>query len=223
VPAGHNRLSGVVPECPVSPDLEGPWEIYTFHDEQKARDTWRAPVSPYFHSIDAYGRIAAKGIANRPEHLDRLMALKPPAFRPTRLGSSLRSAERRDDPWNSSHGTTVVWRHRRGWRRPGNEPQALCRQYAASRAGGWDGPRQPHACPSEGMGYAHMWSRWTDDAMGLPLRIDGGMPFERVQHVWMHRYSQGLQLLESRKRIWELLLVFSVLLLFRLAGLLAVL
>jgi hypothetical protein len=70
----------------VSPDVEGPWEIYTFHHEQSAREMWRAPVSPYFHVIDSLGRIAAKGIANRPEHLDRLLALKPTGLPADTLG-----------------------------------------------------------------------------------------------------------------------------------------
>jgi hypothetical protein len=57
------------------------WESYRFHDETQARKHWRAPVSPYFHVIDEFGRIAAKGIANRPEHLDRLLQLAPTPVR----------------------------------------------------------------------------------------------------------------------------------------------
>ena len=34
-------------------DVEGKWEIYAFHDELETRKLWRAPVSPYFHVIDA--------------------------------------------------------------------------------------------------------------------------------------------------------------------------
>lgn len=40
------------------------WEIYSYHDETKTRDTWRAPVSPYFHLIDSNGVVLAKGVAN---------------------------------------------------------------------------------------------------------------------------------------------------------------
>lgn len=57
------------------------WEIYRFHDEDRARAAWRAPVSPYFHLLDSDGRVVAKGLANRSEHLDRLLVLRPPAFR----------------------------------------------------------------------------------------------------------------------------------------------
>lgn len=57
------------------------WEIYKYHDEDKARGVWRAPVSPYFHLINAQGTIIEKGIANAPEHLDRLLQLAPAAFR----------------------------------------------------------------------------------------------------------------------------------------------
>lgn len=63
------------------PEVLGSWEVYRFHDQVGTRKAWRAPVSPYFHLIDAHGRIAAKGIANRPEHLDRLLALRPPGIR----------------------------------------------------------------------------------------------------------------------------------------------
>ncbi len=57
------------------------WESYRFHDEKAARADWRAPVSPYFHLIDAFGRVAAKGVANRPAHLDRLLSLPPAGVR----------------------------------------------------------------------------------------------------------------------------------------------
>jgi len=53
------------------------WESYRFHDEEKARADWRAPVSPYFYVIDEFSRIMAKGVANRSEHLDRLLDLPP--------------------------------------------------------------------------------------------------------------------------------------------------
>ncbi|MCP9486401.1 MAG: hypothetical protein MSC30_11110 [Gaiellaceae bacterium MAG52_C11] len=53
------------------------WELYRFHDEAKARNLWRAPVSPYFYAINADGRIVAKGVANHPDHLDRLLTLAP--------------------------------------------------------------------------------------------------------------------------------------------------
>lgn len=55
-------------------DVVGSWELYRFHDEAAARKVWRAPVSPYFHLIDSDRRIVAKGVANRVEHLDRLLA-----------------------------------------------------------------------------------------------------------------------------------------------------
>jgi hypothetical protein len=63
------------------PELVNSWEIYRFHDENAARRAWRAPVSPYFHLVDAGRRVVAKGVANRPEHLDRLLAIPPPAMR----------------------------------------------------------------------------------------------------------------------------------------------
>jgi hypothetical protein len=53
------------------------WEIYRFDDTRATRAQWSAPVSPYFHVISSAGRIVDKGIANRPEHLDRLLALEP--------------------------------------------------------------------------------------------------------------------------------------------------
>jgi hypothetical protein len=57
------------------------WEVYRFVDEEAARAQWRAPVSPYFHVIDADGRVLAKGLGNLPEHLDRLLTIKPASFR----------------------------------------------------------------------------------------------------------------------------------------------
>lgn len=63
----------------VEPETRAGWEIYRLHAEQHVRRQWRAPVSPYFHVIDEHGRVVAKGIANKPEHLDRLFAVRPPA------------------------------------------------------------------------------------------------------------------------------------------------
>lgn len=65
----------------VGPDVLGAWEIFRFHDERVTRKRWRAPVSPYFHVIDTDGRIVSKGVANRPEHLDRLLAIAPSGIR----------------------------------------------------------------------------------------------------------------------------------------------
>jgi hypothetical protein len=53
------------------------WEVYRFHDARAARLQWRAPVSPYFHVIDARGHVVAKGVGNHADHLDRLLALSP--------------------------------------------------------------------------------------------------------------------------------------------------
>ncbi len=64
-------------ELEIPPHLASHWESYRFHDEKSARVMWRAPVSPYFHLVDQFGRVAAKGVANRPDHLDRLLALPP--------------------------------------------------------------------------------------------------------------------------------------------------
>lgn len=64
-------------ELDLHPSLLDPWEIYRFNDEASARALWRAPVSPYFHFIDDRRRVVAKGIANKPEHLDRLLMLQP--------------------------------------------------------------------------------------------------------------------------------------------------
>jgi hypothetical protein len=72
-------------ELDIRPDLIDRWENYRFADEQRARRMWRAPVSPYFHFIDQFGRVAAKGVANRPEHLDRLLQLPPASVRVTTL------------------------------------------------------------------------------------------------------------------------------------------
>jgi hypothetical protein len=61
----------------LDPDTETRWETYRYDDEDSQRRAWQAPVSPYFHVIDAGGRIAAKGVANKPDHLDRLFSLSP--------------------------------------------------------------------------------------------------------------------------------------------------
>jgi hypothetical protein len=61
-------------------DARSRWEAYRFHDETSARSMWRAPVSPYYHLIDHAGRILAKGVANKPEHLDHLLAIGPPSL-----------------------------------------------------------------------------------------------------------------------------------------------
>jgi hypothetical protein len=82
-PATRNmRLVYVSNEFEDDLDERGRWEIYTFDDERDAREMWNAPVSPYFHVIDPNGRIAEKGIANAPEHLDRLLAILPPGVSP---------------------------------------------------------------------------------------------------------------------------------------------
>jgi hypothetical protein len=49
-----------------------------------------APVSPYFHIVGDDGRVLDKGIANRPEHLDRLLRVAPPSLRPLQLTTSRR-------------------------------------------------------------------------------------------------------------------------------------
>ena len=61
----------------LDPGIADRWEIYRFHDEPHSRRVWRAPVSPYFHVISEDSRILEKGIANAPEHLDRLFRLPP--------------------------------------------------------------------------------------------------------------------------------------------------
>lgn len=61
------------------------WESYRFHDEELARSAWKAPVSPYFYVIDEFSRVMAKGVANRPEHLDRLLDLPPSSLRVSTL------------------------------------------------------------------------------------------------------------------------------------------
>jgi hypothetical protein len=64
----------------VEPQVKARWEMYRLHDSQAARAQWRAPVNPYFHVVDEDGRILAKGVANRAEHLDRLLSLRPPGI-----------------------------------------------------------------------------------------------------------------------------------------------
>jgi hypothetical protein len=73
------------------------WESYRYHDEQAQRRNWHAPVSPYFHVIDADGRIAAKGVANRSGHLDRLLELAPPGVRIATLGDVGHSTDVREE------------------------------------------------------------------------------------------------------------------------------
>lgn len=78
----HMRLVYLndVDDIDVDPEIAGRWEVYRLHDDQAARRQWRAPVSPYFHVIDEEGRVRAKGVANRPDHLDRLLTLRPAGF-----------------------------------------------------------------------------------------------------------------------------------------------
>lgn len=61
------------------------WEVYRYVDETLARGIWDVQVSPYFYVIDEAGRILDKGLANRPEHLDRLMGLLPSELQTTWL------------------------------------------------------------------------------------------------------------------------------------------
>jgi hypothetical protein len=60
----------------VEPQIAAAWEVYRLHNPA-ARSQWHAPVSPYFHVINENGRVIAKGVANKPEHLDRLLSLFP--------------------------------------------------------------------------------------------------------------------------------------------------
>ncbi len=73
----------------IQPELGERWEAYRFHDERRARIQWRAPVSPYFHVIDHAGRIAAKGVANEANHLDRLMTLTPLGVQSNTLATTM--------------------------------------------------------------------------------------------------------------------------------------
>jgi hypothetical protein len=63
----------------VDPSISVRWEFYRFHAEDAARKQWRAFVSPYFHVIDPDGMVVAKGVANKPGHLNRLLDVAPPA------------------------------------------------------------------------------------------------------------------------------------------------
>jgi len=72
----HIYLSNIdTPSIP--PTISSKWEVYKFHNELRTRKQWHVPVSPYFHVIDPSGRVAAKGVANRMGHLDRLLGLSP--------------------------------------------------------------------------------------------------------------------------------------------------
>lgn len=75
----HARLVYISNDDPADLDADhgSHWEIYRFHDQAKAREMWRAPVSPYFHLVNSQGVIVAKGVANAPEHLDRLLHIGP--------------------------------------------------------------------------------------------------------------------------------------------------
>ena len=85
-------------ESDLAPDLVSRWELYRYHDEEAQRRNWRAPVSPYFHVIDAAGRIVDKGVANRPGHLDRLLEFSPPGVRVHTLGELALSTDGREEP-----------------------------------------------------------------------------------------------------------------------------
>lgn len=65
----------------LAPEALEHWEIYRFIEEQRVRERWRAPVSPYFHVIGPQGTVLAKGLANRPDHLDRLLFVQPAGLR----------------------------------------------------------------------------------------------------------------------------------------------
>lgn len=79
-------------ELDLDTDFASAWEGYRFDQEQVARSAWRTPVSPYFYVLDEFGRIAAKGLANRPQHLDRLLEIPPT---PVRITTLARTATRR--------------------------------------------------------------------------------------------------------------------------------
>ena len=95
----HMRLVSVfdTDEADLAPDFASRWELYRYHDEQAQRRNWRAPVSPYFHVIDAAGRVVAKGVANRSGHLDRLLEFAPPAVRVHTLGDVVLSTSAREE------------------------------------------------------------------------------------------------------------------------------
>lgn len=79
-------------ELDLDTDFAVAWESYRFDSEEAARAAWRTPVSPYFYLLDEFGRVAAKGLANRPEHLDRLLEIPPT---PVRISTLARMATRR--------------------------------------------------------------------------------------------------------------------------------
>jgi hypothetical protein len=76
-------------EAPLGSELPCAWESYRFDSERLARDAWKVPVNPYFYVIDEFSRIAAKGVANRPGHLDRLLELPPSSLQVSTLQSPL--------------------------------------------------------------------------------------------------------------------------------------
>ena len=57
--------------------LGGRWALYRFAAESLTRRQWNAAVSPYFHLLDPTGRVVAKGVGSRPEHLDHLLSITP--------------------------------------------------------------------------------------------------------------------------------------------------
>jgi len=65
----------------LSPEILAGWQTFRFIDEDSTRETWRAPVSPYFYVINEDGQIVEKGVASSAEHLDRLFRLRP-GYRP---------------------------------------------------------------------------------------------------------------------------------------------
>lgn len=68
-------------EVDLPPDIVSRWETYRFHAETQTRMAWNAPVSPFYHVVNAVGAIVAKGTASQPVHLDYLLTL-PPAHTP---------------------------------------------------------------------------------------------------------------------------------------------
>jgi|SRR3954469_10561557 hypothetical protein len=61
----------------LEPEILEAWSTYRYHDEESARESWRAPVSPYFFVVNDGGLIVEKGVASSAEHLDRLLHLRP--------------------------------------------------------------------------------------------------------------------------------------------------
>jgi hypothetical protein len=55
------------------------WRLHRFVAEPMTRRQWNVAVSPYFHVVDAAGRVVTKGVASRPEHLDHLLLAVTPA------------------------------------------------------------------------------------------------------------------------------------------------